>query len=184
MGALLGLGRQENHPCLSRLDRTPFIDIMSDDVTFDADPLSRSLRQAFHVATAALLFIGLGAFGAGCGLFGSGGGGGGGPDLTAPAVPSGLGAASQDGAIGLDWDASSEADTYRIYRSTSSGVDASGDPLDTGIGSAEYVDETAENGTKYFYVVTAVAEEDGETAESDPSGEVEKTPFSDPPDRP
>lgn len=104
--------------------------------------------------------------------------------VSPPASPTGLEAASQDGAIGLAWDASSGADMYRVYRSTSSGVDASGSPLETGITAADYVDETAENGTTYFYVVTAVAEEGGETAESDASNEVEKTPFSDPPDRP
>lgn len=114
----------------------------------------------------------------------NGGGENGGSGPTAPATPSGLSAASQDGAIGLEWDAVSGADTYRVYRSTSSGVDASGSPLNTGIGSADYVDESAENGTKYYYVVTAVANEGGDSAESDPSGEVEATPFSDPPDRP
>ncbi len=107
-----------------------------------------------------------------------------GSGLEAPASPNGLEAASQDGAIGLDWDAVSVADSYRVYRSTSSGIDASGSPLDTGISSADYTDETAGNGTKYYYVVTAVAEEEGETAESAPSNEVEKTPFSNPPDRP
>lgn len=61
----------------------------------------------------------------------------------------------------------SGSDSYRVYRSTSSGVDTSGSPLDSGIGSADYTDETAENGTKYYYVVTAVIE-DGESAESDP----------------
>lgn len=112
------------------------------------------------------------------------GDGDGGDGPTAPAAPSGLSASSQDGAIGLEWDAVGEADTYRVYRSTSSGVDPSGSPLETGIGPADYVDESAENGTKYYYVVTAVASEGGESAESDPSNEVEKTPFSDPPDRP
>jgi len=114
----------------------------------------------------------------------NGGGENGGSGPTAPAAPSGLSATSQDGAIGLEWGGVSGADTYRIYRSTSSGVDASGSPLNTGIGSADYVDESAENGTKYYYVVTAVASEGGDSAESDPSGEVEATPFSDPPDRP
>jgi len=76
------------------------------------------------------------------------------------------------------------ADAYRVYRSTSSGVDASDSPLNTGISPAEYVDESAENGNKYYYVVTAVATGGGESAESSPSNEVEKTPFSDPPDRP
>jgi fibronectin type 3 domain-containing protein len=84
----------------------------------------------------------------------------------------------------LEWNAVGEADTYRVYRSTSSGVDPSGSPLETGIGPADYIDESAENGTKYYYVVTAVASEGGESAESDPSNEVEKTPFSNPPDRP
>lgn len=117
----------------------------------------------------------------------SGGGSNGGDDgsgPTAPAAPSGLSATSQDGAIGLGWDVSGGADTYRVYRSTSSGVSPSASPLETGVGSAEYVDDTAENGTKYYYIVTAVASEGGESAESNPSGEVEKTPFSDPPDRP
>ncbi|WP_162891542.1 fibronectin type III domain-containing protein [Salinibacter ruber] len=120
----------------------------------------------------------------------SGGGSNGGSDdnsssgLEAPPAPTGLEADSQDGAIGLDWDAVSATDSYRVYRSTSSGVDVSGSPLDSGIGSADYTDGTAENGTRYYYVVTAVAEEDGETVESDPSSEVKKTPFSDPPDRP
>lgn len=114
----------------------------------------------------------------------NGGGENGGSGPTAPATPSGLSATSQDGAIGLDWEAVSGADTYRVYRSRSSGVDASGSPLNTGISSADYVDESAENGTKYYFVVTAVASEGGASAESDPSGEVEATPFSDPPDRP
>jgi hypothetical protein len=56
--------------------------------------------------------------------------------------------------------------------------------LETGIGSDDYVDESAENGTRYYYIVTAVAGEGDESAESDPSNEVQKTPFSDPPDRP
>ena len=115
----------------------------------------------------------------------SGGGANGGEEgPNAPAAPTGLSAASQDGAIGLDWEAASGADTYRVYRSTSSGVSISSSPLDTGISSAEYTDESAENGTTYYYVVTAVATEGGRSAESDPSNEVERTPFSDPPDRP
>ena len=113
---------------------------------------------------------------------GSGDKPGGGPE--APAAPSGLEATSGDSEISLDWNAVGEADRYRVYRSTSSGSGASGSPLDTGVSSAGYTDETAENGTKYFYVVTAMVSENGESAESDPSNEVEKTPFSDPPDRP
>ena len=151
---------------------------------YDWDPkrLGAYLRLAVGLTLTAVLALGpIGCSGGGSnGESGDDPGGG----LEAPATPTGLEATSQDGAIGLGWDSVSGADSYRVYRSTSSGVDVSGSPLDTGVGSADYVDDTAENGTKYYYVVTAVAEEGGETAESDPSNEVERTPFSDPPDRP
>jgi hypothetical protein len=141
-----------------------------------------------EVILAGLLAMALVGLVAGCSGGGSNGGNGsgndGGTSLSAPAVPSGLEATSGDSEIGLSWDAVDEADTYRVYRSTSSGVGVSGSPLDTGVSSAGYTDGTAENGQTYYYVVTAVAEEGEETAESDPSSEVEKTPFSDPPDRP
>ncbi len=93
------------------------------------------------------------------------------PPVSAPAAPSGLEATPQDGAVQLGWDAVDGADTYNVYRSTSSGVDVSGSALNTGVSSSEYTDETAESGTEYFYVVTAVASEDGETAESGASEE-------------
>jgi hypothetical protein len=83
---------------------------------------------------------------------------------------------SIDGEINLDWNAVGEADSYRVHRSTSSVSGASGGLLDTGVSSTGYTDETAENGTKYFYVVTAVVSENGESAESDPSNEVETPP--------
>jgi fibronectin type 3 domain-containing protein len=68
-----------------------------------------------------------------------------------------------------------------VYRSTSSTSGAEGDPLGTGVTEASFADTTAENGTKYYYRVTSV---NPNGAESASSGEVEKTPFSDPPDRP
>lgn len=114
----------------------------------------------------------------GCGLFG-----GNGDDTTPPNAPSGLEATSQDGAIGLSWESPQADDVagYNVYRSDSPGVSRSGSPLETEASPTEYVDESAENGTTYYYVVTAI-DEDGN--ESDPSGEVGKTPFSDPPNRP
>ncbi|MCS3695339.1 fibronectin type III domain-containing protein [Salinibacter ruber] len=127
---------------------------------------------------------------AGCGGAGSneegggddGGGddGGGGTGLSAPAVPSGLEATPQDGTVQLGWDAVDGADTYNVYRNTSSGVDGSGSPLDTGIDQSSYTDGTAENGTEYFYAVSAVASEGGESAESDASEEAEAIPFAAP----
>ncbi len=107
-------------------------------------------------------------------------GGGGGTGLSAPAVPSGLEATPQDGAAQLSWEASEGADTYRVYRDTSSGIDVSSSALDTGIDQTSYTDETAENGTEYFYAVTAVASEGGESAESESSEEAESIPFAAP----
>ncbi len=107
-------------------------------------------------------------------------GGGGGTGLSAPAAPSGLGATPQDGAAQLSWEAPDGADTYRVYRDTSSGVDVSSSALDTGIDQTSYTDDTAENGTEYFYAVSAVASEGGESAESDASEEAEVVPFASP----
>ena len=103
-----------------------------------------------------------------------------GDGLEAPAAPSGLEAASQDGAAELQWDDVDGAASFTLYRDTESGVDASRSPLETGISGTSFTDETAENGTPFFYVVTAVAKEGGETAESDPSGEAEAIPFAPP----
>ena len=89
-----------------------------------------------------------------------------------------------DGAADLEWDDVDGADSFNVYRDTTSGVDAGGSALETEVTETSFTDDTAENGTTYFYVVTALANEGGETAESDPSGEVEVIPFSDPPDRP
>ena len=94
-------------------------------------------------------------------------------ELIAPSTPESLSGSSQNEAVSSEWDVVDETDSYRVYRSTSSGVDASGDPLGNGIDSADYVDESAENGTKYFYVVTAVMSENGKSAESNSSKEVE-----------
>ena len=35
--------------------------------------------------------------------------------------------------MGLSWDAAAGAETYNVYRDTTSGVDASGSPLEEGI---------------------------------------------------
>jgi fibronectin type 3 domain-containing protein len=84
---------------------------------------------------------------------------------------------SGDSEIGLNWNAVGKVDRYRVYRSTSSGLGVSRSPLNTGVSSTGYTDETAKNGTKYFYVVTAVVSENGGSAESDPSSTA-KYPYS------
>ncbi|PSQ94290.1 MAG: fibronectin type III domain-containing protein [Bacteroidetes bacterium QH_2_63_10] len=126
------------------------------------------------------------AFLAGCGGAGANGDEDGngdrdGDEPTAPAAPSGLEGTSLDGAVELTWEAVEEAEEYDVYRDTESGVDASGEPLVEGRSETGYTDDSAENGTTYYYVVTAVGAEGNE---SDPSGEVEKTPFDEPPSRP
>ncbi len=127
-----------------------------------------------------LLGLALGIIATGCDLPGFGG------DDSPPEVPTGLSADSEDSAVVLDWETVQAGDLsgYNVYRSTSTIADVSGmDPVHGGgaVSDASYTDDTAENGTTYHYVVTAVDEAGNE---SNPSGEVQKTPFTDPPDRP
>lgn len=122
-----------------------------------------------------LLFIGF----AGCGLFGS-------EDTTPPEPPAGLEATSEDAAIALDWSAVQSDDVagYNVYRSTSSIGDVSSrEPINRSepVAEAGYTDQSVSNGTTYRYVVTSVDEAGNE---SNPSEEIEKTPFSEPPNRP
>ena len=142
--------------------------------------------QALEVVVTGLLVAGLVGFVAGCDSGGSNGGDGGddGSGIEAPAAPSGLEGTSGDGEIVLEWDEVGEADSYNVYRSTSSTSGVEGDPLESGHGERSYTDGEVENGTTYYYRVTAVKSADGEEAESEGSDEVEKTPFDEPPNRP
>ena len=153
---------------------------------------TRTGTRALQAVLTGLLVVGLTIFAAGCGgagVNGDGDGdedgddGGGDEDTTAPAAPGSFSGESMDSAIDLTWGAvdADDLDGYNVYRGTESGVGTSGDPLEGGLSEAGYTDESAENGTTYYYVVTAVDTADNE---SDPSSEVEKTPFDDPPDRP
>lgn len=106
-------------------------------------------------------------------------------DTTAPTSPQGLTATSGGSAIALDWNGVPADDLrgYNVYRSTSPIDNLSGrEPLENSpVAGAEYTDESTENGTQYYYRVTAV---DSSRNESEPSSEATATPFSDPPDRP
>jgi len=141
------------------------------------------LRRSFLLVLICGLVFGLGA----CD---SGGSNGAEPDpgedTTPPSAPSGLEATSGDGEIGLSWSSVSASDLggYNVYRSTSSISDVSGMPPVNGtslVSGSSYVDQDVENGTAYFYRITAVDESENE---SDASGEAEVTPFPYPPDRP
>jgi fibronectin type 3 domain-containing protein len=143
------------------------------------------LTRAFQMLFTALLLAGLGLSGAACDGGGSNGENGNGDDdngggITAPAAPSGLSADAGETAVSLTWEAVEEADSYNVYRAQSPTDSASGSPLNTEISSPSYTDEDAANGTTYYYRVTAVASEDGTTAESEGSEEVGSTPFAPP----
>jgi fibronectin type 3 domain-containing protein len=97
----------------------------------------------------------------------------GGQDTTPPAAPTGLTATAGSGSVSLDWADNTEPDlaSYKVYRSTTSG--SYGAALATGIAASAYTDNTAVNGTTYYYVVTAV---DVSSNESGYSNEASATP--------
>ena len=77
------------------------------------------------------------------------------PNFAVPAPPTNLNASPGDSTVALGWTVSSGAVSYNVYRSTVSGSFGS-TPLAAGLGSTSYNDNTALNGTTYYYVVTAV----------------------------
>lgn len=125
------------------------------------------------------LVFGLCLMVAGCDSGGTSGGED--PEPTAPAAPTGLVATSGNAQVSLDWETVEEAESYAIYRSTDSMDGATGDPLEEGLSEVGYTDSSVENGTTYYYRVTAVGTDDNE---SEASEEVEVTPFDEPPTRP
>lgn len=106
-------------------------------------------------------------------------------DTTPPSSPGGLDGTSGDQMVELFWNDNSEDDLdgYKVYRSEESFSSVSEmEPINRSLVSdAEFSDEDLENGTTYYYRVTAVDENENE---SNPSPELELTPFSNPPDRP
>jgi fibronectin type 3 domain-containing protein len=110
---------------------------------------------------AALLLTGL-TFG--CGVAGPGGGAG-----TAPAPPTALAGTAGNQQVSLTWSASRGATSYHVKRATTSGgpYTQMGAPT-----SPSYTDTGLTNGTKYFYVVSAL----NASGESANSTEVSSTP--------
>jgi fibronectin type 3 domain-containing protein len=74
------------------------------------------------------------------------------PAVAVPAAPSGLAVAAGDNEITISWGAVAGATSYNIYRSTTAGVKGAKVGAST---STSYVDATAQNGSAYYYVVTA-----------------------------
>ena len=88
-------------------------------------------------------------------------------DTIAPPVPASLTAISGIGSVSLDWADDNDENgvgSYNVYRSTTSG--GYGTALDSGIQKSKYVDNGANNGTTYHYVVKAVDTSGNESGNS------------------
>lgn len=107
-------------------------------------------------------------------------------DTTPPSAPVNFTGSSGNEMVELMWDASGESDLegYNLYRSEASFSSISSmDPVNgtAKLTGTNYTDDQLHNGTTYFYRLTAV---DASGNESSHSGQVEVTPFSNPPSRP
>ncbi len=89
------------------------------------------------------------------------------PDVTPPAIPTGLTAEAGDGVVTLDWNDNTE-DDFDYYSLSRNGSVIAGVLIDSA-----YTDEAVENGSTYSYTVTAV---DAGGNESDSSAAAEATP--------
>ncbi|NBI31136.1 hypothetical protein ERL59_19570 [Chengkuizengella sp. YPA3-1-1] len=90
--------------------------------------------------------------------------------LTIPNAPSGFMAILGSSEVQLRWDASISAESYNIKRSTSVGGPYT--IIVNDITKTSYTDTTVENGTTYYYVVSAV----NSSGESENTNEVSATP--------
>jgi fibronectin type 3 domain-containing protein len=90
------------------------------------------------------------------------------PNSAAPATPTGLAATAGNAQVTLTWNVSSGATSYHIKRSTTSGAETQV----SAPASNSFTDTGLTNGTKYFYVVSAV----NAATESANSAEVSATP--------
>lgn len=87
--------------------------------------------------------------------------------------PNDLSALPGNGMVQLTWTAADEAASYTVKRSLSDGGPYS--PIATGVTDSTYIDSSVENGTTYYYVITA----SGSLGESGPSNQVIVVPSED-----
>ena len=78
------------------------------------------------------------------------------PLLPAPAAPTGLSATGGPAQVALTWTAVSNATSYNLYYSTTTGVTTANGTKVTGISSAAYTVTGLTSGTPYYFIVTAV----------------------------
>lgn len=107
-------------------------------------------------------------------------------DTTPPSAPGGLEGDSGDTIVELSWNDNGESDLagYNLYRAKESFSEVSDMTPENGsqlLANTNYTDEGLENGSTYYYRLTAVDESENE---SSTSRLIEVTPFSDPPSRP
>jgi len=77
------------------------------------------------------------------------------PQVPAPAAPASLAAVAGNAQVSLTWAPVAGAASYNVYRGASAGGEGTA-PIATGITGASSVDTTVNNGTTYYYTVTAV----------------------------
>ena len=104
-----------------------------------------------------------------CGFIGTAG------QIVVLPAPTGLAATPGNAQVALAWSAVTSSNTYKVYRGP--GADGPFDLLSSGA-STSFTDNTAANGTTYFYAVTAVSPTGGESSYRDP---VSATPAAPPP---
>ncbi len=92
---------------------------------------------------------------------------------TSPPAPLNLTATGGDSKVTLNWNAVEDCDGYKVYRSTTSGEPY--DLIESDVTTSSYIDLDVNNGTTYYYVVTAV----NSNGESDYSNEASATPHAD-----
>lgn len=143
------------------------------------------MKRSFLISSIAIILCSIVAT-TSCGGSSTDSGNGGNGTDKAPSAPANLHANSGDQVIELTWDANSENDLagYNLYRSTNSFSDVTDmNPVNNSdlIQGTILTDSGLENGTTYYYRLTAVDENGNE---SNTSSQLEITPFSNPPDRP
>ena len=95
-----------------------------------------------------------------------------------PAIPVGLHAASDDGAVRLFWDTNTQPDFayFTLYRSR--GRNTGFMPIAAGLTASAYVDETVENGKTYYYALAATNAEGTVSAFCPPAEVIPAAPFN------
>jgi hypothetical protein len=93
------------------------------------------------------------------------------PSGSAPEAPAGIAASAGNGQITISWQAVPGAVFYNLYWSNSSGISIATGARISGV-TSPYQQAGLDNGTAYFYIVTAV----NANGESAPSGTASATP--------